>query len=263
MQDNPAQCTCPFSSLVYYSAVAKGTVVLSEYASEGGYELPGIIASCLENVPSLHARFSYTTHQRRFICLLDGVATYCAIMDEALSKADAFSFLQKVRDAFHAFGKGRGMSLTLGAHFLDDEMTSVMRNLAASFVGIPQREKDRIQAELQFQCDAGGGLDASSPSAVAPLHNMSDHEFNSKTEEERIGSRAPRLPLIGKVRAGKKKMKEALENSGGKTLDKGTNLEVVVDGGLGVASERKRYIDAQKLWRQKVSLIAHWILLLA
>ncbi|KAI5061256.1 hypothetical protein GOP47_0023761 [Adiantum capillus-veneris] len=200
LQDEP-----PLSSLVHYSAVSKGTIVLSEYTQEGRTESPGMAAACLENVPPLHARFSYTTHQRRFICLLDGVATYCAIMDEGLSKADAFSFLQKVRDAFHAFGKGRGMSLTLGAHFLDDEMTSVMSNLAASFVGIPQREKDRIQAEYQTLSAAGVDLDVSSPSAVAPLDDMSDHEFNLKTEEGRLGSRALWLTLIGKARKGKKK----------------------------------------------------------
>ncbi|MCO5562787.1 hypothetical protein L7F22_016419 [Adiantum nelumboides] len=208
LHDEQAQTVTPLSSLVMYSAVAKGTVVLSEYTQEGFTELPGIAVACLKIVPPLHTRFSYTTSQRRFICLLDGVATYCAITDEGLGKADAFSFLQKVRNAFRAFGKGCGMSLTLGAHFLDDEMTSVMYNLASSFIGIPQREKNCIQADPRSLCAAGADLDASSPSAVTPLDNMDDREFNLETEEGRLEARAPWLNFIGKARIGKKMIKK-------------------------------------------------------
>lgn len=265
MQENEAQLAAeamdPLPSLVYYAAIAKGTTILAEYVAEGNIDLPAIASACLENVPPLHIRFSYTTNQRRFICLLDGVLTYCAIMDEALSKADAFSFLQKMRDAFKSFGKGRGMSLTLGAHFLDEEMVPVMRNLAASFVGVPQREKVRIEAELQAQRDAEVDLEVSSPSAVAPLYEMSDHEFDSKTEEKPLGSRSPRMPFIGKMRKGKKKNTEqgkeamAAVEDGGKVMEKGHSLEILVDRGLGAGAEKSKNTDAHKIWRRKVMIV--------
>eukprot|EP00250_Pteridium_aquilinum_P014591 c22081_g2_i1 orf=258-1103(+) len=250
----------PLPSLVYYTAVAKGAVILAEYTAEGNADLPAIAASFLDNVPPLHSRFSYTTNQRRFICLIDSVLTYCAIVDEALCKEDAFSLLQKVCDAFKAFGKGRGKSLTLGAHFLDEEMVPVMRNLAASFVGVPQREKERFEAELQAQRDTEVDLEVSSPSAVAPLYNMTDHEFDSKTEEKPLGPRSPRMPLIGKVRKGKKKTKdpqakEVLVDDRGKVMDKGESFEIVVDGGLGATAEKNKNIDAQTLWRRKVMFV--------
>lgn len=267
MQENEAQLAVEamdassLPSLVYYAAVAKGTAILAEYVAEGNIDWPAIASACLENVPPLHIRFSYTTNQRRFICLLDGVLTYCAIMDEALSKADAFSFLQKVCDAFKSFGKGRGMSLTLGAHFLDEEMVPVMRNLAASFVGVPQREKIHIDAELQAQRDAEVDLEVSSPSAVAPLHEMSDHEFDSKTEEKPLGSRSPRMHLIGKMRKGKKKSTEpgkeataAMEDAG-KVMEKGNSLEVLVDQGSGAGTEKSKNTDAHKIWRRKVMFV--------
>ncbi|KAI5055314.1 hypothetical protein GOP47_0030459 [Adiantum capillus-veneris] len=265
LQDHEAQLVTegidapPLPSLVYYAAVAKGAAAVSEYTAEGNADLPAIAAACLENVPPLHVSFSYTTNQRRFICLLDGAITYCAIMDEALTKADAYSFLQKVRDAFKAFGKGRGRSLTLGAHFLDDEMILVMRNLAASFVGVPQREKNRIEAELSAQHSAEVDLEISSPSAVAPLYDMSDHEFDSKTAEKRLGSRSPRVPLIGKGRKGKKKTKEqakdGVEDKGQKAMDKDSSVEVIVDRGMGGGSEKNKFIEMHKAWRRKVIVV--------
>lgn len=166
------------TSLVYYSAVAKGTVVLAEYVAQGNTHLSARAACCLEYIPPLHSRFSYTTEQRRFICILDGIFTYCAIIDEALSKAEAFSFLQKTRDAFKILHKGRGPdseTLTLGAHLLDEEMVPIMQQHAALLVGVPQREKMHIETELQADRDAAMDPEVSSPTAVGPL----DEEFQS------------------------------------------------------------------------------------
>lgn len=165
-------------SLVYYSAVANGAVVLAEYVAQGKSDMSAIAASCLELIPPLHSRFSYTTNQRRFICILDGIFTYCAIMDEALSKADAFAFLQKTRDAFKTLHKGRGPdsdSLTLGAHLLDEEVVPIMRQHAALLVGVPERESMRMEMGLQVEQDAAVEPEVSSPTAVAP----SSEEFQS------------------------------------------------------------------------------------
>lgn len=247
----------PLPCLVYYSAVAKGTAILAEHVTEGNIDLPRVASVCLENVPPLHSRFSYTTNQRRFICLLDGVLIYCAIMDEALSKADAFSFLQKVRDAFKSFGKERGMSLTLGGHFLDEEMVPVMQNLASSCVGVPQREKIHIDTELQAQRDGEVDLEVSSPSAVAPLYEMSDREFDSKTEEKPLGSRSPWIPLIGKLRKGKKRCKEQGQEVmvAGEDQGKVTGLEILADRGTGTGTEKSKDTDVHKLWRRKVMIV--------
>eukprot|EP00250_Pteridium_aquilinum_P006450 c16375_g2_i1 orf=496-1056(-) len=157
------------TSLVYYSAVAKGAVVLAEYIAQGNIDLPAIATDCLENVPPFHSRFSYTTRQRRFICIVDGIFTYCAIMDEALSNADAYTFLQSIRDAFKTLHKGRGPdseALTLGAHLLDEDIVPIMKQHAVMLVGVPQRERNRLEMEVQAERDAEVDPEVSSPSAV-------------------------------------------------------------------------------------------------
>lgn len=156
-------------SLVYYAAVAKGAVIVAEYIAQGNTDMSAIATSCLGSIPPLHSRFSHTTKQRRFVCIIDGIFTYCAIMDEALSKADAFSFLQKNRDAFKSLHKGRGPAsdaLTLGAHLLDEEMVPIMRQHAVLLVGVPQRDKMRMEAELQVERDAEVCPEVSSPTTA-------------------------------------------------------------------------------------------------
>ncbi|MCO5584162.1 hypothetical protein L7F22_038085 [Adiantum nelumboides] len=163
------------TSLVYYAAVAKGAVIVAEYIAQGNMDMSAMATSCLENIPPLHSNFSHTTNQRRFLCIVDGIFTYCAVIDEALSKAEAFSYLQKNRDCFKSLYKGRGPdseTLTLGAHFLDEEMVPIMQQHAGLLVGVPQRVKLHMEAEL----DAEVFPDVSSLTAVgAPL----DEEFQS------------------------------------------------------------------------------------
>lgn len=79
------------TSLVYYSVIAKGTVVLVEYVAQGNTHLSARATCCLEYIPLSHSRFNYTIKQCRFICILDGIFTYCAIIDEALSKVEALA----------------------------------------------------------------------------------------------------------------------------------------------------------------------------
>ncbi|KAI5082351.1 hypothetical protein GOP47_0002094 [Adiantum capillus-veneris] len=157
------------TSLVYYAAVAKGAVIVAEYISKESIGMSAIATSCLENIPPLHSKFSHMTNQRRFICIIDGIFTYCAIIDEALSKAEAFSYLQKNRDAFKSLYKGRGPdseTLTLGAHFLDEEMVPIMQQHAGLFVGVSQREKMHMEADLQTEQDTEVCPEVSSPTSV-------------------------------------------------------------------------------------------------
>lgn len=227
----------PPPNLVYYAAVARGTVILADY-SDGNADLPPVAAKCLEMLPPLHDRFSYTARNRRFICLIEGLFIYCAIVDEAVSKAEAFSFLEQVKNAFKASVKQQGVDAkTLGPRHLNHELTPIIKLLAAPIVGIPQKEKDRIEAELQAQRDAEVDFEVSSPSAVAPLREMSDQDFDLITEDKPLGSRSPRMPLIAKGKKDKRKVKDQirevkdiiLENKG-EAMDKGRKLEIMVEG---------------------------------
>ncbi|KAH7416052.1 hypothetical protein KP509_14G072900 [Ceratopteris richardii] len=162
-------------SLVYYAAVAKDSVILAEYISDGNRDMSTIAISCLKNLPPLHSRFSHTTRQHRFICIMDDVFTHCAILDEALSKEDAFSFLQKNKDAFNSLYMGNSPDSEMSAlrdQFLDCEMVQIMQQHALIFVGVPQREKLRMEAELQAERDTEAYNDYMFPPA-SPLDELS------------------------------------------------------------------------------------------
>ncbi|KAH7436537.1 hypothetical protein KP509_05G025100 [Ceratopteris richardii] len=265
---DPAKPTSSISGLIYYTAVAHSTSILSEYAADGNADLPAKAAVCLEHAPKLHARFSHTTNQRRFICLFDAAATYCAITDEALSKKDGYLFLEKVRDAFKAFGKGRGMSLTLGAHFLDDAMAFVMKDLAASFVGIPQREIDRGRVQdATAQSNAGIDFAINSRSAVAPLHDLNFRNLDENAADPATASKLPPQEARNKGKKGKKttkqQMNEDSETSKEKLIGGHTNLQAGEAKDRKAAAPEMTHTEAQKRWRRTVSSVSHWISSLA
>eukprot|EP00250_Pteridium_aquilinum_P008715 c18156_g1_i1 orf=2-316(-) len=99
----------PFQNLVHYAAVAKSTTILADYEDTNHGGIAHAAMKCLEHIPPLHSRFSYTTSNRMFICLIESPLIYCAIVDEALSKAKAFMFLEHVRDAFKVILQQRDM----------------------------------------------------------------------------------------------------------------------------------------------------------
>lgn len=252
------------SNLVLYAAVAKDAVILAEYSAFADADLSSAAAKCLEQLPPLHSRFSYTTSRRMFICLIDHPFIYCAIVDEALRKAEAFLFLEQVRDSFRRSLKERGTDThTLGPHCLDQELAPCMRHLAAPLIGIPQKEKDRIEEELQAtEVD----FEVSSPSAVAPFHEMNDQDFTSKTEQKPLGSRSPRMAFLGKpknkVKDQAKDAKEISMENKGQAMDKGKKLEIMVEGDTPAApsSEMQKpgsmeKKDAQSKWWRHVKLV--------
>lgn len=205
----------PLQNLVYYAAVAKttgkNTIILADYEDFGAQDFVQMAAKCLQYIPPLHNRFSHTTSNRRFICLIEDFFVYCAIMDEALCKAKAYMFLEHVRDATNVLLLQRDVFLNgLPAHSLHGDMNLFFMNLAASLRGIPQREKVRLREQellLQSRKDAENEVEINSASAVAPLKEMSHEDFDRQTEHKiNTGtSRSPHMPLIGKGKHGKKK----------------------------------------------------------
>lgn len=254
----------PLQNLVYYGAVAKGTVILADYADEDAADLPSVAAKCLENVPPLHNRFSYTTSKRMFICLIEGIFIYCAIMDEALSKAKAFLFLEQLRDAFNAFLKERGTDAEiLGPHFLHEKLAPIIRNLRAPLVGTPQKEKDRIEWERR---DAEVDFEVSCPSAVVSLDDLSGLD-----EQQALGSQSPHMALIEKGKKDENNVQDQEEEemvimlNKGKAMDKGKKIKILVEGSTPTVQnsqmqrswgmEVKGQQHAQKMWWRNVKLV--------
>eukprot|EP00249_Psilotum_nudum_P005423 c18866_g2_i1 orf=889-1557(+) len=220
----------PLPNLIYYASVAKGTVIIAEY-SEGSLELCDAASTCLEKIPPFHSRFSHTTKRRMFSCLIYDPWIYCAIVDEALGKSNAYSYLEQVRDEFLKFLKARGLPLDgegLAVHSLDADFTPVLWHLAAPFVGIPQKEKDRMEEELRARQETEVDLEVSSPSAVAPLHDTNEQDFVRRTEKKSTGSRSPFRSFTGKgskhdkrkVKDQVKEVKEIMMENKGQAMDR-------------------------------------------
>lgn len=258
--------------LVHYAAVAKNNTILADYQDEKSEDFVHIAAKCLDFIPPLHSRFSYTTSNRMFICLIEGLFIYCAIMDEALSKAKAFMFLEHVRDAFKVLLlQQRDVYVdTLTPHSFHLEMDPFFKHLALPLVGMPQREKIRLTEE-EFLCqahkDAENDYDVSSPSAVAPLKEMNDEDLYLHTESKptSASSRSPRMPLIGKIKRGKKKTRDYEKgvisspiDSSCEALNKGRGLEIMIEDNSPcehAQTHRSGWQGAQDSWWRHVKLV--------
>jgi hypothetical protein len=138
-------------NLVYYASVAKGTMIVAEHIN-AVYDIASVALDFLEKLPPLHSRFTYTTSRRIFTSLMDGSFTYCAIVDEALGKANAFTFLERVRDEFKQLLRSRGCGLDgqgLEAHSLVAAFAPAYRHLVKPLVGVPQKEMDPMEEEVE------------------------------------------------------------------------------------------------------------------
>lgn len=242
-------------NLVYFSCVSKASMILAEH-SEGDAELEELAAQCLERVPPLHSRFTHTTSRKMYSFLMDGPFVYCAIVDEALGKPQAFVFLEHVRDEFKKLLKKRG-SEGLSSCCFADEFSPVYQRLVAPLVGVPQIEKDRLlEEESKLQPAKTHPVQVfNSPKASLPLYdNTQIQDLNNE-------------PLLGH---GKKKKKDQvtevmdiIRENGSKALDTGNGLEAIVDangpGGLSLqnsASFRSKGQHlAQRMWWRNVRLV--------
>ncbi|MCO5550808.1 hypothetical protein L7F22_004300 [Adiantum nelumboides] len=258
--------------LILYAAVAKNNTILADYQDAKSGDFVPIAARCLELIPPLHSRFSYTTNNRMYICLIEGIFIYCAITDEALNKAKAFMFLEHVRDASKVLLQQRDVHVdALTSYSLHHEMDPFFRHLALPLVGMPQREKVRLKEEeylCQAQRDADNDHDVSSPSAVAPLKEMSDEDFDLQTERKPTSacSRSPRMPLIGKIKRGKKKTRDYKNkgvisspiDSSCEALNKGNGLEIMIDDNSPCEhpqTHKSGWQAAQDRWWHHVKLV--------
>jgi hypothetical protein len=179
-------------NLVYYASVAKGTMIVAEHIN-AVYDIASVALDFLEKLPPLHSRFTYTTSRRIFTSLMDGSFTYCAIVDDALGKANAFTFLERVRDEFKQLLRSWGCGLDgqgLEAHSLVASFAPAYRHLVKPLVGVPQKEMDRMKEEeeeeeeeeemLAEHNEYGDGYNSQDRTFLQPnnINEASDHSKN-------------------------------------------------------------------------------------
>jgi hypothetical protein len=272
------------TNLVYYASVSRGTMIVAEHRADS-MDLTLVAAQCLEKVPAFHSRFTYTNKRKIFSCIIEEPFTYCAIVDEALTKYKAFALLEDVRDEFNMMMHDQGMRQDgqgLEPYCLTDRFSTVFRRLIAPFVGVPQKEVDRIEEE-EFLAHQNGEYEddtyihSGQPEVSISDHNVNhnNHNHNHKRAEheralEKNTERRFRFsPLRGKGgKADKKKVKDQvievkeimMENSG-KVLEKGQKLEVMVEGGSTpeathhLQKSRSARLHAHRMWWNNVKLV--------
>lgn len=206
-------------SLLSYTCIAKGTVVLAEFASSK--EEPGIedvALRCIENTPPHHSIFSHTVRKKTYTFSIDddeSSLVYFAIFNEAMEKHESLAVLNRLRSAVEDLVRGGGETLT-------DPSPRCL-----------QSKMDPVFAEIV------GGVDLE-------LLDMdlvgSPRESRNPSIDSSKGRRASLMPLLGKqLKALKKKNKRShTEDEGDVGTMKEKKVDVCGNGNGGVSRKELR-----------------------
>ncbi|KAJ0263168.1 Phytolongin [Hirschfeldia incana] len=88
--------------LLFYSCIAKGTVILAEFSSKNEQEIEALALRCIENIPPHHSMISQTVRKRTYASIIDGSFTYFAILDEAVTKTESLWLFTRLKSAIEA-----------------------------------------------------------------------------------------------------------------------------------------------------------------
>ncbi|GAA0173469.1 hypothetical protein LIER_27077 [Lithospermum erythrorhizon] len=177
---------------VYYCSVSKSGQILYSY-NGGEPEIEKLGAQCLEKSPPYHQWYFQTMGKRTFGFLMDEVYQYFVIVNETLGKAEAFKFLEHLRDEFRTLtskGLSRSMS-NLNSLRFQEQLVPVIRRLVTSLENV-----SCIPTEW--------------PVEVSSSDQINPSDCNSNTiGPSGEGSVSTRAPLLGKTtKKEKKKMKD-------------------------------------------------------
>lgn len=187
------------------------------------------------------------------------------------------SFLEQVRHEFISCVCACGLLADhrrLEANSLDTLIDPIFRRLVGPFVGIPQKEKQRIAEEVESRryADAEADVEAGLSRGYCSTE-MSAYDNYNQASDKSSGSRSPSTPLIGKTIGKKYKQKthkeearDAMENgedNKGKAFDKVHRMEIAKDVGspnaqvqrLGSSKSFRGQQVAQRMWWKSVKLI--------
>lgn len=118
--------SCRSEMPVFYSVVARGTVVLCDYASRSG-NFERVTLSLLSNVPRHNTKISYSADQYMVHVLVEIPFTYLCIADEYFSKERAYQFLLEIKRRFCA-GSIYQRAQNARAYELRREFSLVLKN---------------------------------------------------------------------------------------------------------------------------------------
>lgn len=130
--------------LLFYSCIAKGTVILAEFSSKDEPEIQALALRCIEDVPPHHSMISHTVRKRTYASIIDGSFTYFAILDEAVTKTESLWLFSRLKSAVEAlFSDGSALD-NMNEHCLQSKLDPVF----AEIVGGGNNNNKDLEPEL-------------------------------------------------------------------------------------------------------------------
>lgn len=218
--------------LLFYSCIAKGTVILAEFSSK---EEPGIEAlalRCIENVPPHHSMVSHTVRKRTYAFIVDGLFSYFAILDDVVAKSESLWLFGRLKSATEALVADGSAS---------DSLDNPTRHCL-------QSKLDPVFAEI---FGGGGDKDLESESESGA------REIKDPSLDSSEGRKGCSLPLLGKPLRVLKNKKRLQTEGNEKKVDLGGG---VISKGLrnGLLHDHHHHRQkAKQIWRKHV-----WIVLM-
>ncbi|CAF1756230.1 hypothetical protein Bca4012_044520 [Brassica carinata] len=210
-------------SLLSYTCIAKGTVVLAEFASEEEAGIEDVALRCIENTPPHHSIFSHTVGKKTYTFSIDEESfVYFAILDEAMEKPESFWLLNRLRSAVEDLVRGGETLTNPSPRCLQAKMDPVFAEIVGG-----------VDVDLELDMDLVG-----SPRSVA-------RDSRNPSIDSSKGRRASLMPLLGKqLKALKKKNKRLhTEDSGDVGMIKETSerkVDLCGNGNGGVSRKELR-----------------------
>ncbi|KAG2310439.1 hypothetical protein Bca52824_021996 [Brassica carinata] len=235
-------------SLLSYTCIAKGTVVLAEFASKEEPGIQEVASRCIENTPPHHSMFSHTVRKKTYTFAIDDDSSfvYFAITDEAMEKPESFRVLNRLRSAVEDLGSDAALINHPAPRCLQAKM-------------------DPVFAEI-----VGGGGDVD---LELDMDLVVARESRNLSIDSTKGRRAALIPLLGKpLKALKKKKRSShTDDDSGCDVDMvdETTSEKKVDlcgsrnGNGGVSRKELRnglltdHHKAKQMWKKHV-----WVVLM-
>ncbi|CAH8348056.1 unnamed protein product [Eruca vesicaria subsp. sativa] len=194
--------------LLFYSCIAKGTVILAEFSSKDEPEIEALALRCIQNIPPHHSMISHTVRKRTYASIIDGLFTYFAVLDEAVTKPESlwlFSCLKTAMEDVISDGSalenptqlclqskldpvfveivGSGNNnkdLEIKKPSLDSSKERALKPLLAKPLMVLKKNKKRVQTEM----DVGGGGGGVISSRGLPRNGLiHDHHHRQKAKQ--------------------------------------------------------------------------------
>ncbi|ESQ54476.1 hypothetical protein EUTSA_v10025998mg [Eutrema salsugineum] len=233
--------------LLFYSCIAKGTVILAEFASK---EEPGIEAlalRCIENVPPHHSMVSHTVQKRTYAFVIDGLLSYFAILDEVVTKSESlwlFSRLKSATDDLIADGSASASLDNPTRHCLQSKLDPVFAEITGGNKDL-EVELDLVGSPRSLAREVKNrGLDSSKGRKGCALKPLLGNPLRVLKNKKRSQTEAKSEGIVNDW--AEKKMD--LGGGGGSVLSKGLRNGLVHD------HHRQK---AKQIWRKHV-----WVVLM-